>query len=115
MALKAIDGLGHSAAADKAVKARLERKFGGERRWIATFLEEITNFEPVCPGQAADLERFAHLLNITVANLKDSGHASELGDGTFYTALQRKLPESLLTRYHWWVFESGTTGPVETL
>ena len=29
--------------------------------------------------------------------------------------LQRKLPESLLTRYHRWLFESGTTGSVETL
>ena len=48
-------------------------------------------------------------------NLKDAGRVSELGDGTFFTALQRKLSESLLTRSHRWVFESGTTGSVEIL
>ena len=49
-ALKAIDGLGHSAAAYDAAKARLECKYGGERRRVATHLEAIQQFAPVRPG-----------------------------------------------------------------
>ena len=45
-ALKAIESLGHSAA---AAKERLERKFGGQRRQIAIYLEEIDSFRPVRP------------------------------------------------------------------
>ena len=49
-ALKAIDGLGHSAAAYDAAKARLDRKYGGERRRVATHLEAIQQFAPVRPA-----------------------------------------------------------------
>ena len=56
-ALKAIESLGHSAAAYQAAKERLERKFGGQRRQIALYLEEIDNFRPVCPGNSKDIER----------------------------------------------------------
>ncbi|MCG7878315.1 MAG: DUF1759 domain-containing protein [Candidatus Thiodiazotropha endolucinida] len=40
-ALKVIDSLGHSATAYEAAKERLERKFGGRRRQIALYLEEL--------------------------------------------------------------------------
>ena len=40
-ALKAVETLGHSAAAYEAAKERLERKFGGERRKIALHLEKV--------------------------------------------------------------------------
>ena len=43
-ALKVIDSLGHSAAAYEAAKDRLERKFGGKRRQIALYLEELKQF-----------------------------------------------------------------------
>ena len=40
-ALRAIEGLGHSAVAYQDAKERLERKFGGQRRQLAIYLEEI--------------------------------------------------------------------------
>ena len=40
-ALKVIENLGHSAAAYQIAKERLERKFGGQRRQIAIYLEEL--------------------------------------------------------------------------
>ena len=38
-------------------------------------------------------------------NLKEAGQHQELGDGSLYTKLQGKMPESMLARYHRWVFE----------
>ena len=55
--LKAIEGLGHSVAAYKAAKERLERKFGGQRQQIAIYLEEIYNFRPVHPENFKDIEK----------------------------------------------------------
>ena len=104
-ALQAIEGLGHSAAAYDAAKARLDRKYGGERRRVATHLEAIQQFEAVRLGKAADLDRFADLIEVTVVNLKDAGRTAELRNSTFYQSLQQKLPESLLTQYQRWVFE----------
>ena len=48
--MKAIESLGHSTAAYEAAKERLERKFGGQHRQIAIYLEEIDSFRPVRPG-----------------------------------------------------------------
>ena len=65
-ALKAIDSLGHSAAAYEAAKERLERKYGGQRRRIALYLEEIDNFRPVRSGNFKDLEKYTDLLDIAI-------------------------------------------------
>ena len=43
-ALTMIDNLGHSGAAYEAAKERLERKFGGMRRQISIYIEELENF-----------------------------------------------------------------------
>ena len=67
--LKAIESLGHFAAAYQTAKERLERKFGGQRRQIALYLEEIDNFRPVRPGNSKDIERYADLLDIAIINL----------------------------------------------
>ena len=38
-------------------------------------------------------------------NLRETGQHHELGDGSLYTRLQRKLPQAMLARYHRWIFE----------
>ena len=60
-------------------------------------------------GNAKDLEKFADLLDIAIINLQEAGQDHELGDGSLYTKLQRKLSEPMLARYHRWVFETGAT------
>ena len=86
-ALKAIDSLGYSPIAYEAAKERLERKFGGGRRQIALYLEEIDSFRPVRSGNAKDLEKFADLLDIALVNLKEANRLGELGDGLLYMKL----------------------------
>ena len=114
-ALQAIENLGHSPAAYEAAKERLERKYGGKRRQIAVYLEDLENFKQVRTGHAKDLEKFADLLEIALINLKEAGQDQELGDGSLYTKLQRKLSESMLARYHRWVFENNVTESVIAL
>ena len=114
-ALQTIESLGHSATAYAAAKERLERKYGGKRRQIAVYLEDLDNFKQVRSGNAKDLEKFADLLDIALINLKEAGQDHELGDGSLYTKLQRKLSESMLARYHRWVFENSITESVAAL
>ena len=114
-ALKVIDSLGHSATAFEAAKDRLERKYGGKRRQIAIYLEEIDQFRQIRQGNARDIEEFADLLDIAMINLKEAGQDYELRDGSLYTKLQRKLPETMLTQYHRWIFENHKDESVMTL
>ena len=107
--------LGHSAAAYEAAKDRLERKFGGKRRQIALHLEELENFKPLRPGFAKDLERLADLLDVTLVNLKEAGRHDELGNGSLYLSLCKKLTEAMLAQYHRWIYENGRWQSVETL
>ncbi|XP_074645832.1 uncharacterized protein LOC141902090 [Tubulanus polymorphus] len=114
-ALKCIESLGHSAAAYQRAKECLERKFGRKRRQVAIYIEELNNFRPIRYGNARDLEKLADLLDVAVVNLKEAGKESELGEGSLYHSLQRKLPEQMVSRYHRWVFEKSKPESVETL
>ena len=93
--------LGHSAAAYEAAKGRLDRKYSGKRRQIALYLEE---FPQIRQGHAKDIEEFADLLDIAMINLQEARQHHKLGFGSLYAKLQRKIPESMLARYHRWVF-----------
>ncbi|CAC5400677.1 unnamed protein product [Mytilus coruscus] len=114
-ALQVIENLGHSAVAYDAAKERLERKYGGQRRQITLYIEELENFKPMREGIAKDIEHFADLLDIAVVNLKEAGRFEELKNGSLYNKLQRKMTESMLSRYHRWIFESGKIESVECL
>ena len=114
-ALKTIENLGHLGYAYEAAKERLERKLGGQRRQNAITLEELENFKPLRPDNSKDLEDFADLLYIAVINFKEVGRSPELGDGSLYLKLQKKMTEPMLTRYHRWVYENFKIEFVETL
>ena len=47
---------GHSAVAYEATKDMLERKYGGRRRQIAIYLEELAEFKQIRLGNSSDLE-----------------------------------------------------------
>ena len=114
-ALRAIEGLGHSATAYHTAKERLDQKFGGQRRQIALYLEEIDNFRPIRPGSSKDIERYADLLDIAIVNLKEANRSEELQDGLLYMKLQKKLPATMLAAYHRWIFENKKKESVEIL
>ena len=95
-----IEILGHSSTAYEAAKERLERKYGGRRRQIKIYLDELEQFRQV---------------NLNIINLKEAGQYHELGDGSLYTKLQQKLPEGMLARYHRWDFENHLQESVTAL
>ena len=39
--------------------------------------------------------------------LKEAERTEELSNGTLYTKLQRKIPESQLSQYHIWIFDKS--------
>ena len=114
-ALKCIENLGHSAGVYEAPKNRLERKFGGSRRRLALFIEQLESFRPIQHGNAKDVEEFSDLLDVAIINLRESRQYHELGTGSLYIKLQRKLPEIMLTNYHRWIFENHYLESVEVL
>ncbi|KAK3732000.1 hypothetical protein QZH41_005502 [Actinostola sp. cb2023] len=114
-ALNVIENLGHSATTYEAAKSRLERKYGGTRRQIALYLEELENFKPIRMGSAKDLDKFADLLDIAVINLKEAGRHEELANGSLYSKLQKKMPEQMLAQYHRWIYENRKAECVEIL
>eukprot|EP00795_Rhopilema_esculentum_P012680 gene12680-3393_t len=114
-ALSAIDGLGHSAFAYEAAKERLERKYGGTRRKVMIYLDELDNFKPIREDHPRDIERFADLLDVAVTNLREAKLTEELGSGTLYHKLLRKMTEKMLSRFKRWVYEHQKNEDVETL
>lgn len=71
----------------------MERKFQGQRRQLVVHLEELENFPSMKSDSAKELDCLADLLDVAVLNLQEVGHHQDLGDGTLYRMIQRKLPE----------------------
>ena len=55
------------------------------------------------------------LLDITIITLKKAGDHQDLGDGSLYIQLQKKLPQVLLVRYYREIFENNMTESVDAL
>lgn len=77
--------MGHSSTACEAAKERLVRNYGGRRRQIAIFLEELQQFRQIRLGNSRELDKFADLLDIAIINLKEAGQNHVLGVGSLYT------------------------------
>jgi len=114
-ALRTIQNLGYSAAAFDVAIARLERKYGGKRRELTMRLEELEKFRRVRDGNASDLEHFAELLDTLIVKLSEAGQDGELGSGSLYVTLLRKLNEQLIVKYQDWLRERGLQGSVRDL
>ena len=104
-ALKAIEGLGHTAAAYTKSIEILERKYGGVRRQTAMYIERVDNFSPLKSNNTNELERFSDLLNLLILSFEDSKRDEELKNGVLYMQLQKKLTSALLIQYHRWIHE----------
>ena len=66
-------------------------------------------------GNANDLERFAELLDTLMVKLCDAGQDGELGAGSLYVSLLRKLNEQLVVKYQDWLREKHLEGNVRNL
>ena len=114
-ALKAIENLGHYGFAYESAKERLGPNYGGQRRKVMLHMDELENFKPIRVDHPKDVEKFADLLDIAVINLKEENRIEELGNGTFYRKLLKKMPERMITQYQRWVFDKEKKENVENL
>ena len=96
-------------------KQRLDRKYGGERRSVALYLEEVDQLKPIRANHVDDIEKLADLMDILVLKLKDTNKAKELGNGLLYIKLQQKIPTIMLSQYYKWVHENREEESVATL
>ena len=78
-------------------------------------IDELENFKPIRVDHPKDQEKFADLLNIAVINLKEENRIEELGNGTCYRKLLKKMPERMITQYQRWVFDKEKKENVENL
>ena len=113
--LKLIERLGHSASAYRAAKDKLERKYGGKRRQIAMYLKQLEAFDPLKDGDSKSFEAFADLLETAMFTLKEAGRLEELGNGTLYSTLLKKLSDKQMVEYLRWIDEKHIEESVESL
>ena len=66
---------------------------------MTIFLEELEKLKYVTYGNAKKLKNYADDLNIKIINLKQGGNFGELGDGSLYLRILKKLPQIMLTQY----------------
>ena len=113
--LDLVQSYGHSANAYHLAKDKLEKKYGGKRRQIMTYLDAIDSFIPLQNGDPKRFDEFADLLDTTVANIIETGHNKELGNGMFYASLQKKLSEDMLVEYYRWLLDKQQEESVQSL
>ena len=106
-ALQSIAGLGHTKAAYVKSLEILERKYGGERRKTAMYIEQVDQFIPLKNNNFTELERLSELLERLIVRFQDTGRTEDLGSGILFVNIQKKLTNSLLTQYHRWCHEKS--------
>ncbi|CAB3989251.1 Hypothetical predicted protein, partial [Paramuricea clavata] len=108
-ALEAIRGLGVSEAEYNEAKDIIQSKFGGERRQLRAYMEELE--------KTIDLsfDRFTDLVRVTVTKLKAEGREAELGEGSLHGQLVKKLSGQQVESYSRWLNVYSKTPSVTDL
>ena len=102
-ALEAICGLGVSEAKFGEAKEIFQSKFGGERRQLREYMEELEKIQPLRNTDVASFDRFTDLVRVTVAKLKAEGREAKLREGTLHGQLVKKLSGQQVESYSRWL------------
>ena len=108
--LKVVEKLGYSPAQYKTALTKLDQKYGGggEKRLLQRHLDKILQTPELPEDNLKQLEVFSDRLTDIVAKLEDHGYKGELsGISALYTAVQSKIPESMLVLYQQWLHDRG--------
>jgi hypothetical protein len=87
----AIRGLGVSEPEYTEAKEILKTKFGRQRRQLIAYMDELDNMPALRYNDVDNFDRFADLVRVAVVKLKAENRQAELGEGTLYSQLVRKL------------------------
>ena len=98
----------------EATKARLNQKYGGNRRQVQAHLDGLRKMRPIHADNPRKLERFANIVERTVVSLKENKKFADLEGGTLYATALEKLPQALLSQYYRWVKEREAWSPLRS-
>ena len=104
-ALEAIRGLGVSLPEYEEAKEILKTKFGGRRRQLQAYMDQLEAMPSLKGSDVQGFERFADLVRITVVKLQAEGRDGELVEGTLHGLLVKKLAERQVESYSRWLRE----------
>ena len=99
----AIRGLGVSIPEYEEAIEILKTKFGGRRRQLRAYLEELENWPVLRHSDVDGFEKFADLVRVTMVKLKAENRHTELGEGALHSQLVKKLPGQQLESYSRWL------------
>ncbi|CAB4026159.1 Hypothetical predicted protein, partial [Paramuricea clavata] len=74
-------------------------KFGGQRRQLRAYMDELDSIPALRYNDVDNFERFADLVRVAVVKLKAENRQAELGEGTLHNQLVRKLHDRHLECY----------------
>ena len=81
----------------------IQSKFGGERRQLRAYMEELEKIQPLRNTDVASFDRFTDLVRVTVAKLMAEGREAELGEGTLHGQLVKKFSGQQVESYSRWL------------
>ena len=104
-ALEAIRSLGVSVHEYEEAKEILKTKYGGTRRLLRAYLDQLEQAPPIRSYDIHALEKFVDLVRITVVKLQAERRDGELENGTLHSLRVKKLPDRRLENYSRWLNE----------
>ena len=114
-ALEAIRGLGVSEPEYEEAKEILIAKFGGQRRQLQAYTDQLEKMPKMGNNDIQGFEKFADLIRITVVKLRAEGRDGELGEGTLHSLLVKKLAEVQVQGYSRWLQKQSRERSVVSL
>ena len=102
-------------AYEAANKARLNRKYGGNRRQVQAHIAELRKMRPINADNPRELERVADIVGRTVASLKENKEFTDLEGGKLYAIVLEKRPQALLSQYYRCIEKKGSMESLEEL
>ena len=103
--LEPIRGLGVTQPEYEEAKQILETKFGGERRKLQAYMDQIEKMRPLRSNGVKSFEKFADLVRIAVVKLRAEGRTRELQDGALHNLLVTRFADSQVESYSRWLRE----------
>lgn len=86
-ALEAIRRLGVTQPEYDEAKKILKTKFGGQRRQLQVYIDQLEVMPHLKNSDVQVFERFSDLVRILVVKLQGEGRDGELGEGTLHSLL----------------------------
>ena len=104
---EAVSKLGFSEEAYNETKNTLKRRFGGERRQLYNYLDDVKKMKPLQERGILEFEKFADILVSIIVTLREHNRSSELEpDSLLLSLVVEKIPDTMLLRYFRWASEN---------